>query len=1615
MKLHLPKALLTMVLAVCVAQTVQAGWNGDTYYIDIVETPSLSTVGQNSGSNGFFVHTNNQQEFKTSTVTLLELGSGHTLNIDGSWNDASKEFELLTLESVKVSEGVGTLAVSGGNKVSVGNVTGVINVTAQGSINFTGSSSIGTLGMKDNGVVNFTGGTHTVEKMDIHNNNPSAGSNETLTISGATVKITGSDITDDNGVEDIYGGSTGTAAVTIGHWNNGGGKIVVGGETASASLFDVSGATIRMSWDSGSTLEINENGTVNAKRIQFANDNGDNAVVTLAGGRLNLGEGGVSANSHNNTYTGSSKREINLNSGTLGALAGTVNITAGTTNIGGVVTIDTAVVNAEGEKTGETANISFSSNVVLSSAADLTITGGGGVSFNALTLNSSKINIDEYNTVTLNEDCTFSVSGQVTGAGTLEIGDGANVVLGSDEGKAFVRSAIKVTGGAKLTAGDGDSLGWGSTATKSITLVGESDAKKAVFELTGRQTMSTAITMQGNALITGGSLESFGTLLSGDNSRNEVNTITVTGLNNKIESALFVRSHLTIAVTNATDVLEVSGDIGCRSDSDAKGRFTKSGAGTLTLSGTNNFVNTGDNSFLTTGGKTIITGDTTVAGSLGMGQGGSIDFTNGEHSIAKLDIHNGTNSATTETLTISGATVKITGEDGNITGNAANAAAVTLGHWKNGTAKVIVGGDAEKTSLFDVSGATIRMSWDSNSVLEIKENGTVNTKGVQFAALGGKSAVVNLSGGRLNLGGGGISGILHDNSNGGTREINLNSGTLGALAETVNITAGTTNIGGAVTIDTAIVNAKGEMTGNTANISFSNNVVLSDAAAFTIKGGGVVSINALDVKNTLMFDIQDETELNVESVSLSVQDGVIQLDDAKIYTDNSEGSFTANGFKKGAYRLFDGYEWSLSDTIDAYTVVTHEGDTLLMDGSVGTTFYVNEGTHTISTAGDYINGRVQSFYVAKDADLVIDAATEGLTAAQILTGTTGEGDITVSTDVELTPGNSTQAIGNLTVQNAKITLDTTGKHDEIKLEETSMASFSSVTLDNATIEYVGASTSLNNVTVTANGASLKFRDMADANSVYSLEGTTTLNGNLTVGRMDGNQAWKYTLNIEALTGTGDLSFTSAHETGKLNISSMLGYTGAITVTKGEDGAATLNATTGGAVNLKGITLSGGATGWIKIFNTITDYTSSLGAVSLSGGSELSVWNISDDANKKPGTTNISSLTVSGNATLGIYRAGSSFQGTVNIESLTSVEENASLTIKNGAQANAVSAFNLNGGTFVGVLNLEADSSKGGYETAQTRELHVNLNSKELAKDAVINFKDSSTDTAVDATSNYITLGVGVDGAKVAGLTGTTTNAATVKATEGTKSLEIIAAADKTYETNAKVESSVNLVKSGKGKQTISGTVASSSITVNAGELALTGVASLNLTTLDLQGGTLSLGAEGNVGEIVISKPTTGSVVANMSANTVLNGHLSLNEGVALSLSGWGDNAADINGKLTLGNGAHLQATAELMEEIKSLELDSSPLLLLEYDSFQLGNTEFAELSVAADAIVKATPLLGSIVDANTYFSSLNVGDYELIFTQSALYIQASNPIPEPTTATLSLLALAALASRRRRK
>lgn len=93
---------------------------------------------------------------------------------------------------------------------------------------------------------------------------------------------------------------------------------------------------------------------------------------------------------------------------------------------------------------------------------------------------------------------------------------------------------------------------------------------------------------------------------------------------------------------------------------------------------------------------------------------------------------------------------------------------------------------------------------------------------------------------------------------------------------------------------------------------------------------------------------------------------------------------------------------------------------------------------------------------------------------------------------------------------------------------------------------------------------------------------------------------------------------------------------------------------------------------------------------------------------------------------------------------------------------------------------------------------------------------------------------------------------------------------------------------------------------------------------------------------------------------------------------------------------------------------ASGMLLSEADLAQLGETDYALFS-SVDALYLGEYTYTGSVDAQQYFSNLAAGEYRLEYANRSVYLSRTGSAPEPATGTLTLLALAALVTRRRRK
>lgn len=170
------------------------------------------------------------------------------------------------------------------------------------------------------------------------------------------------------------------------------------------------------------------------------------------------------------------------------------------------------------------------------------------------------------------------------------------------------------------------------------------------------------------------------------------------------------------------------------------------------------------------------------------------------------------------------------------------------------------------------------------------------------------------------------------------------------------------------------------------------------------------------------------------------------------------------------------------------------------------------------------------------------------------------------------------------------------------------------------------------------------------------------------------------------------------------------------------------------------------------------------------------------------------------------------------------------------------------------------------------------------------------------------------------------------------------------------------------------------------------------------GSTLNVGS----GITLLSTDTTAPAIvviedASLEGGSTVNGTLDLSTATTLTLNNMQGTPITINGDLIFG-AAGIELDGDVLASLSALPGGESMAL------FELTGT------INAEGLL-VTEEEGD--EANKLFTNLTTGKYRVVYSKEGdekgtLSIEAV-AIPEPTTATLSLLALAALAARRRRK
>lgn len=330
----------------------------------------------------------------TSTGTLSFDGAGsHVFN--GSSNhpggtNISSGFTLGATGDISLTSGVnisGATAIINGSLASAGaiNINGG-SLLAQGTITAGGNVNLNNTGVANNltlagaaslaatGTIAVNNGSVTLNGSSIVNadgfNNPTANLTTALNINGtAQLNIANRMVLGDQTNAVINVNQTGGSVTNVGTVNNPGGNDMSnrwghwGGSTTtynlSAGSLNLTGAPLYLSWDGPASLNISGTGVANIKGFNMGYVNRVNAsTINLdAGGTLNVGSDGIITGGVTNKF-------INLNGGTLGALADWVG------SVPMTLTADTVVDTTGGD---------ISLAAAITGTGNLTLQGGGTV------------------------------------------------------------------------------------------------------------------------------------------------------------------------------------------------------------------------------------------------------------------------------------------------------------------------------------------------------------------------------------------------------------------------------------------------------------------------------------------------------------------------------------------------------------------------------------------------------------------------------------------------------------------------------------------------------------------------------------------------------------------------------------------------------------------------------------------------------------------------------------------------------------------------------------------------------------------------------------------------------------------------------------------------------------------------------------------------------------------------------------------------------------------------------------------------------------------------------------------------------------------------------------
>ncbi len=376
----------------------------------------------------------------------------------------------------------------------------------------------------------------------------------------------------------------------------------------------------------------------------------------------------------------------------------------------------------------------------------------------------------------------------------------------------------------------------------------------------------------------------------------------------------------------------------------------------------------------------------------------------------------------------------------------------------------------------------------------------------------------------------------------------------------------------------------------------------------------------------------------------------------------------------------------------------------------------------------------------------------------------------------------------------------------------------------------------------------------------------------------------------------------------------------------------------------------------------------------------------------------STVKFSNNMTLGSANA----EGMVTIDTAATVaDENLQLTrlADKGVTVDMTGSLNLQGNTTVEVIGSGALRHKAALNKAAA--IHVQEGASlavdsSAGLDAAVSLNKGRLVLAAASASGSLSI---ADAATIHAAGGHSTMYSAVTLTNDasvTYNVDAGAVLDATGAL-AVVSSRGYLVKQGGGFLKINNVQdALASVAVEEGRMNVYGTDTYDLNDLKILSESTLMLYEGD-GTTEATVNVSGS--ATFAAGASLYANLVLSTGTNLDIAAGG---LSMGSTISLQEGVLLSDS--MLERVTALSAGESLLLFTGVDGLELNGAEY-------DAITENDSVL-----ANSYFSNIVGNNYLLVYNgpeDGSLCI--ANVVPEPTTATLSLLALCGMVARRRRK